>query len=461
MRDRMTEQLPVRNYLLPRTLAGIRVLAKFCCGLMLLMGLPLLAQDNFVLVTSPDKVQDVCGRHGLTQLTQSSSHGVFLVSTTSVDPSISTDSAVQSFEHDRALGLPELSGATVANLTQSSTSILDGLPGRSIVNYFGSRVPSNYVTQPATVIIRQRDLQTASGFTGTGVTVAVIDTGVDPSHPALQSSLVSGFNFISNAADPSELVDLTPAMSAALAQSSTSILDGQNLVQMNSSTMAILSQSSTSILDGSPSEFGHGTMTAGLVHLVAPGAGIMALKAFGGDGSSDLFNIVRAIYYAVDHGATIVSMSFEISQSSPALQNAIQYALNKNVVVVAAAGNDGAQIMVFPAAYNSVIGVGSTDNSDARSSFTNFGTNAVFVAAPGEGVVTTYPGGNYAGGWGTSFSTPLIAGEAALILQARPTYKPGDVGNAISRAVSVQQMGHGRADLCLALSSIGVGSFCK
>jgi subtilisin family serine protease len=117
--------------------------------------------------------------------------------------------------------------------------------------------------------------------------------------------------------------------------------------------------------------------------------------------------------------------------------------------------------MVFPAAYNSVIGVGSTNNSDVKSTFTNFGTNAIFIAAPGEGVITTYPGGNYAAGWGTSFSTPVVAGEAALILQARPTYKPGDVANAISRAIAVQQMGHGRVDLCLALSSIGVGGFCK
>ena len=451
----------MRNDLLLQTLAGIRVLAKICCGLVLLMGLPLLAQDHFVLVTAPSKVQDVCGRHGLTQLTQGSSHGVFLVSTSSVDPGISTDSDVQSFEGDRALGLPELSGATVANLTQSSTSILDGLPGRTVVSYYGSSVPSNYVSQPATAIIRQHDLQASSGFIGTGITVAVIDTGVDTSHAALQSALVSGFNFISNVADPAELVDLSPDMAAALAQSSTSILDGQNLVQMNTSTMAILSQSSTSILDGPPGEFGHGTMTAGLVHLVAPGARIMALKAFAGDGSSDLFNIVRAIYYAADNGANVISMSFEISQSSPALQNAIQYALSRNVVLVAASGNDGAQTLVFPSAYNSVIGVGSTTNSDAKSSFTNFGTNSVFVAAPGEGVITTYPGGNYAAGWGTSFSTPLVAGEAALVLQARPTYKPGDVGNAISRAASVQQMGHGRVDLCQAVSSIGVGSFCK
>jgi subtilisin family serine protease len=438
-----------------------RVLAKICCGLLLLMSLPLLAQDNFVLVTAPAKVRDVCGRHGLMQVRQLSSHGVFLVSTSSPDPGISTDSDVQSFEHDRALGVPELSGATIASLTQSTTSILDGLPGRTVVNYFGSQVASNYVMQPATQIIRQHDLQASSSFTGAGITVAVIDTGVDASHPALQTVLAPGFNFIANINDPSELVDLTPAMAAALAQSTTSILDGQNLVQLNASTVAILSQSTTSILDGPPSAFGHGTMTAGIVHLVAPGASIMPLKAFAGDGSSDLFNIVRAIYYAADHGANVISMSFEISQSSPALQSAIQYAVGKNIVVVAASGNDGEQILVFPAAYNTVIGVGSTNNSDAKSSFTNFGTNAVFVAAPGEGVITTYPGGNYAAGWGTSFSTPLVAGEAALVLQARPTYKPGDVGNAISRAVSVQQMGHGRADLCQALSSIGVGSFCK
>ncbi|HET9165133.1 MAG TPA: S8 family serine peptidase [Candidatus Angelobacter sp.] len=425
------------------------------------MSVSLWGQNKFVLVTSPAKVQDVCGRHGLTQVRQGSGHGVFLVSTSSVDPSISTDTDVQSFELNHALGVPELSGATIATLTQSTTSILDGLPGRTVVNYFGAQVASNYVTQPATGIIRQSDLQTSSGFTGVGITVAVIDTGVDTSHPALQNVLAPGFNFIANVNDPSELVDLTPAMSAALAQSTTSILDSQNLVEMNASTVAILSQSTTSILDGPPGEFGHGTMTAGLIHLVAPGARIMPLKAFAGDGSSDIFNIVRAVYYAADNGANVISMSFEIGQGSPALQNAIQYAVSKNVVVVAASGNDGGQIVVFPSAYNSVIGVGSTSNSDVKSSFTNFGTNSVFIAAPGEGVITTYPGGNYAAGWGTSFSTPLVAGEAALILQARPTYKPGDVANAISRAVAVQQMGHGRADLCLALSSIGVGAFCK
>jgi subtilisin family serine protease len=431
--------------------------------LLLFGSMPLLAQGNYVLVTKPSNVQDVCSRHGLTQLSQvssSSSPGVFLVSTPSVDSSISGDTEVQSFESDRAVGVAELSGTTSASLTQSSTSILDQLPGRTAVTYFGATVANYYVSQPATSLVRLTNVQSGSNFNGSGLIVAVIDTGVDPAHPALSGVLLPGYDFVHNQAGASELVDLPPTMAAGLTQSSTSILDSGNLVQMNSFTMAILSQSSTSILDGPPGSFGHGTMTAGLVHLVAPEARIMPLKAFSGDGSSDLFNIIQAIYYAADNGANVISMSFEVLQSSPALQNAIQYALSKNVTLVAASGNDGQQIMVYPAGYNNVIGVGSTSNSDGKSTFTNFGTNSVYVAAPGEGVITTYPGGNYAAGWGTSFSAPLVAGEAALILQARPGYHPGDVGNAVSKAAQVQQMGHGRVDFCQALGSVGVGTAC-
>lgn len=424
----------------------------------------LLAQGNFVLVTKPSNVQDVCSRHGLTQVGQvssSSSPGVFLVSTPSVDPSTATDSEVQSFESDQRVDVAELSGTTTASLMQSSTSILDQLPGRAAVTYFGSTVANYYVSQPATSLVRLATVQGGSNFNGSGLVVAVIDTGVDPAHPALSGVLLPGFDFVHNLVGASEMVDLPATMAAGLTQSSTSILDSGNLVQMNSFTMAILSQSSTSILDGPPGSFGHGTMTAGLVHLVAPGARILPLKAFSGDGSSDLFNVIQAIYYAADNGANVISMSFEIRQSSPALQNAIQYALSKNVALVAASGNDGQQIMVYPAGYNDVIGVGSTSNADGKSTFTNFGTNAVYVAAPGEGVITTYPGGNYAAGWGTSFSAPLVAGEAALVLQARPGYHPGDVANAVSRAVQVQQMGHGRVDFCQALDSVGVGMVCQ
>lgn len=442
-----------------------RILKKTLGAAILLSSLTLVAQDQYVLVTSPSKVQEVCGRHGLSSLGQitngnSGNSGTYLVSAAAVDPSIATDPEVQSFEADRSLAVTELSGTQQGSLLQSAGSVLDQLPGRAPVTYFGAQVANYYVSQPAVTLTRLSAVQTQTNFTGAGMLVAVIDTGVDTDHPALAGALVQGFDFVHNTVGGSEMVDLSADQLADLTQSNTSILDGQNLIQLNGYTMAILSQSNTSILDGGPKSFGHGTMTAGLVHLFAPGAKIMPLKAFTADGGSDLFNILRAIRYAVDHGANVISMSFEISQSSPALQNAIQYALNKNVTVVAASGNDGQQMLVYPAAYNSVIGVGSTSNSDGKSSFTNFGTNAVYVAAPGEGVITTFPGGHYAAGWGTSFSAPLVAGEAAIILQARPSYNPNTVGNAISKSLQVPQMGHGRVDLCQAMNSLGSGVSC-
>jgi subtilisin family serine protease len=431
---------------------------------LLLSSLSLWGQNRFVLTTSPSKVNDVCGRHGLTPLSTvsgSSGSAVLLVSGSS-DSSIVTDSAVQSFEADRKLSMPELSGATIANLTQSTSTVLETIPGATAVSYFGTTVPSNYLQQTAMSTVRLSDAQQATSLTGKGILVAVIDTGVDTTHPALKSVLVPGFNFVSNSPDASELSDLDPATAASLSQSTSTVLEGDNVVAMNSWTAAMLSQSTSTVLEGNvPHAFGHGTMTAGLVHLIAPAAKIMPLKAFAADGTSDLFNILQAIYYAADHGANVISMSFEISQSSPGLQNAIQYALSKNVTVVAASGNDGEQIMVYPAGYNSVVGVGSTGENDSKSTFTNFGTNSTFVAAPGEAVITSYPGGNYAAGWGTSFSTPLVAGEAALILEAKPGYHPGDVANAISRAVQVPQLGHGRIDLCQALYSTGAVAKCE
>ena len=247
-------------------MSHLKVLKSVFCAFLLFSSVFLLGQNNYVLVTKPSSVNDVCSRHGLTNLSQStsdsSSHGVFLVSSSSVDPTISTDSSVQSFESNRSLGVAELSGTTEANLTQSTTTILDQLPGRAIVSYFGSAVANYYVSQPATSIARLADVQSTSSWNGSGVTVAVIDTGVDPNHPALSSVLVPGFDFVHNTPGASELVDLDPALAAALTQSTTTILDGGNVYQMNSFTGAILSQSTTTILDGPPSSFGHGTMMA-------------------------------------------------------------------------------------------------------------------------------------------------------------------------------------------------------
>ncbi|HLY92613.1 MAG TPA: S8 family serine peptidase [Candidatus Angelobacter sp.] len=434
----------------------------------LLTALPLGAQTSYILTASPSNVQSIVTNHGLTVVKElfDGTNCVMLVTSPStnvsgVETEVDSDLRVISFEPEQRAALPELSSLTQPVLTQSSTSILDGLPGRTLVSFFGSTVPSNYTTQTATSIIRLSDARAATNLTGNGV-VAIIDTGADPSHPALVGVLVPGYDFTRNQAGSSELLDLDPTVAAQLQQSSTSILDAQNTLLLNTSAMAILNQSSTSILDQSSTsildsslaEFGHGTMTAGLVHLVAPTAKIMPLKAFRADGSSNLSDIIRAIYYAADNGANVLSMSFSIAQPSPGLQAAVQYALSKNVILVAASGNDGQKTLVYPASYNSVIGVGSSTNADLRSVFSNYGSGVVMFAAPGEGVVTTYPGNNYAAGWGTSFSTPMLAGSASLVLQVRPTAKPGDVLNALSKTKQISDMGYGRIDLYLSLTNL-------
>ncbi|HXO39318.1 MAG TPA: S8 family serine peptidase, partial [Candidatus Acidoferrum sp.] len=183
-------------------------------------------------------------------------------------------------------------------------------------------------------------------------------------------------------------------------------------------------------------------------------ARIMPLKAFRADGSSNLSDIIRAIYYAADHGANVVSMSFSMAQSSPGLQAAIQYALSKNVIMIASSGNDGSKTLVYPASYNGVQGIGSSTNTDQRSTFSNYGSGVVTFAAPGEGITTTYPGGNYAAGWGTSFSTPMVAGAAALVLQARPASRPNDITNALSKTKQISDMGYGRIDLYSSLMNV-------
>jgi subtilisin family serine protease len=437
----------------------------------LALSLPLTAQTSYILTASPSNMQNVVNSHGLTVVKElfDGTNCVMLVTSASADVAgteteVESDLLVLSFEPEQRAALPELTGLTQPTLTQSSTSILDSLPGRTLVSFFGSTVPSNYTSQTATSIIRLGDARAATHLTGSGV-VAIIDTGADPGHPALTSVLVPGYDFTRDTPGFSELADLDPVVAAQLEQSSTSILDAQNTLQLNSSAVAILNQSSTSILDQSSTsildstmaEFGHGTMTAGIVHLIAPTAKIMPLKAFRADGSSNLSDIIRAIYYAADHGANVVSMSFSMAQSSPGLQAAIQYALGKNVIMIASSGNDGSKTLVYPASYGGVQGIGSSTNTDQRSAFSNYGSGVVTFAAPGEGVITTYPGGNYAAGWGTSFSTPMVAGAAALVLQARPASKPGDVTNGLSKTKQISDMGYGRIDLYSSLMNV-VGS---
>ena len=292
---------------------------------------------------------------------------------------------------------------------------------RAATNFYGVPVLSTYVTQPGTAMIELA--QAHQSFGGGGGTIAIIDTGVDTAHPALANVLVPGYDFTRDRPDTvSELNDLSTAAAKALSQSTVEILDAKKTVAvLSQSTVEILDQSTVEILDaqGVPAAFGHGTMTAGLAHLVAPNARIMPLKAFRADGSASLYDIDRAIRYATDHGANVINMSFSYAVDSPVLKAAIQYAVSKGVLAIASSGNQGLQMAAYPASYPSVIGVGSTNYSDRRSPFSNYGSSAR-TSAVGEALVTLYPGGNYAAVWGTSFSTALVSGAAGLCGRCGP-----------------------------------------
>ena len=344
---------------------------------------------------------------------------------------------IQSIEADRALPIP------LPPINNAPYGLTDTAP----VNYFGSVVTHGYAAQPAGQIIRLTDAQKGFGVSGAGV-VAVIDTGVDVNHPVLVPVLLPGYDFTRNQPGASEWLDLP-------LQSGPSGTTQQSGVVQQSSA-AILDQSSAAILDGQPcGAFGHGTMTSGLVHLAAPSAKILPLKAFTANGTGYLSNIIAALYYAVQHKANVVNMSFDLSYPSPALSQAVSYANNANVVLVAAAGNESTSARVYPAALNGyVVGVASTTDWDARSSFSNYGSADVWIAAPGEYVISTFPGGSYAAASGTSFSSPLVAGTTSLLLDAKSGLNQSHAASALSHGrLLTPDLNHGRLDAYQAISA--------
>ncbi|MGA8144999.1 MAG: S8 family serine peptidase [Candidatus Acidiferrales bacterium] len=345
-------------------------------------------------------------------------------------------------EPDQSLQIPT-SPTNQALATAPPAGLWDNTP----VNYYGSSAWDGYVNQPATQIIRLSRAQNAFNVSGAGI-VADIDTGVDPNHPVLKAVLLTGYDFTRNQPGGSEMNDISlsspPPCNTCVA------------AYVNQHTAAMVDQHTAAMVDGNGfAAFGHGTMVAGVIHLAAPTARILPLKAFHPDGTGNLSDIIAALYFAVQNNASVINMSFDLSTSSTELVNAIDYAAGKNVILVASSGNDGKQEIVYPAALRGVMGVASTSNQDQRSSFSNYGNQVVWVAAPGEGIVTTYPFGTYAAGWGTSFSSPFVAGTASLILDMQPKDNPTVAGWAIARAKYVgSNMGNGRLDVYNALGSL-------
>src|SRR5262249_19346530 len=312
---------------------------------------------------------------------------------------------------------------------------MDGWPSyandRTPIDYYGATVWEGYVLQTPNQIVRTSVTQSAFGTTGAGVTVAMIDTGIDPNNSVLAPHLVYGYDFTRNSDGGSEMGDLPQVVPSVDPTS-------PQPAQLNQSTAGVIDQSTAGVIDQTKySAFGHGTMTAGIVHLVAPNASLMPLKAFSANGTGYESDVLRAIYYAVNHQAKVLSMSFEFASPSVELATAITYATGNNVICVGSAGNSGSMTIVYPSGLPNVIDVASTSNSNTPSSFSNYGTPPVWISAPGEAVMTTYPYQTYAVGWGTSFSTPFVAGTVAMMASLAP-----DNSNLLNQTTAAQALSH-------------------
>src|SRR5437588_620213 len=323
----------------------------------------------------------------------------------------------------------------------------------------GGTVWNSYANQLAAQKVRVSDAQSQFGVSGSGI-VADIDTGVDPTHPALQSVLLPGYDFTRNQPGGSELTDISSS-SCPFTSCPPPPCPSCSSAQVNQSTAAVLDQSTAAVLDGNNqyAAFGHGTMVMGVIHLVAPTAQLMPLKAFKSDGTGFLSDVLRAVYYAVHNSTNVINMSFDTQTSSPELKKALNYANQHSIICVASAGNEGQSappLTVYPAEWQKhVMGVASTSDLDTRSSFSNYGNAIVWVAAPGEAIVTTYPFSTYAAGWGTSFSAPFVSGASSLLVNRQTNANESQAARAVAHAVAVgPKMGHGRLDLVRALGAI-------
>ena len=251
---------------------------------------------------------------------------------------------------------------------------------------------------------------------GSGVVVAVIDSGVDMAHPDLASQV-----WANN--DPAGGGD----------QNGNGLLDdfrGWDFIDDDNNPSPV----------GSGSAALHGTAVAGLVAAasngtgivgVAPSAKIMVLRACDASGCWSLA-AAESIFYAADEGADVINLSFGgVTDDDPLLREAISYARSRNVVVVAAAGNEGIDLDTLPSSqtfipaglpFSNIIAVGASNDLDDLSSFSNYGQAEVDIVAPGEQIVTTGPTSidSYVIVDGTSFSSPIVAGAAALLLSHDP-----------------------------------------
>ena len=210
--------------------------------------------------------------------------------------------------------------------------------------------------------------------------IAIIDSGVDPTHPDLSDKLICGYNFVENNTDTHDTLGHGTAVAGTAAAISNNV--------------------------------------AGVAG-VAWGNPIMPLVVLNSDNSATYYNVAKAITFAADNGIRVINISLGGSSSSSTMQNAINYAWTKGTLVFACAMNNATSTPNYPAACEHVMAVSATTSSDTRASFSNYGA-WIDIAAPGVSILTTNRGGGYGYWSGTSFSSPVAAGLAGLIISANP-----------------------------------------
>jgi len=310
-----------------------------------------------------------------------------------------------------------------------------------------------YSTQPALALINLQAALTHSR--GQGVVVADINSRVDTTHPALAGHLTNGYDFV--VGKPVGVASLNDSSANYLDDSSANYLDSVTIAYLNDSSANYLDDSSANYLDGQNPAYSHGTLTAGIIAAISPGAIIMPLRAFDDNGSSNTFMIARAIRYAVANGAQVINMSFGTLTDTAVLRSAVAYALANNVILTASAGNNNTDAPQYPAAYTGVIATAATNLQDLKAPFSNYGTPPVYIDAPGVNIISAVPGGFYGIVNGTSFSAPIAAGTAALLRAEGVVDAASQMANT---AINIDgqnpqytgKLGHGRIDI---LSSVG------
>jgi thermitase len=334
---------------------------------------------------------------------------------------LATDKTVEWFEANNTARQPAAKddsgadpycGATAAVPTTGTTSQED-----SGADPYCTHVISNgaaeYADQWADVKINLGWAQKRTQ--GQGITIAVLDTQIETTHPALDKKLLPGLDLI--ALDPQTNVPTTGT------------------------------------------KRGHGTFVAGVALHVAPAAKVLPVRVLNDDGRGSTSVVAEGIRQAAKSGAQVINLSLSTPTPSRALWEAVAYAQDRNAVLVAAYGNEGVRNPeVYPADFPNVLSVVATDDADVRAPFTNFGRKAD-VAAPGVAIVGPWRDGTYGVGSGTSYATPIVSGEVALLMAAGSVRRQSDAQPRIIAAtdnidrLNGMPMGFGRINLPAALLS--------